>query len=356
SNMMKLRILISTAVSILFLGGALFFAAQNLGFLPTFGDAEEGAEAERPDGSPSSSAGAGDMSGGRGSGAGQSPAATADQPVTVSPAEADRRDLSASVRLNGSVEPAEETYAYPDVTGVVAEVAVQVGDRVEAGDRVAAVDPSKPGSRYERSPVEAPIDGWVTSIEVGLGDRVTESTQVLRLTTLDRLEVVTQVPERFAAAVRSEMGATVNVFALEDAEFTAHVSETEPVLDAGSRSKEVRLLLDGLDGREAERAGFESGMLVRVSLPLRERRDVVTVPFSALVQEAGGSYVFVIEDERARRREVEVGLVADDRAEITAGLEAGETVIHEGVQKVRPDGAVRIADVEAGRGENGDTQ
>lgn len=344
---MKLRIIISAAVSILFLAGALFFAAQNLGFLPMFGSPEE----ERPGGAPSS--GAGGMSGGRGAGGGKPPAATADQPVTVSSVEAERRDLSASVRLNGSVEAAKETYAYPDVAGLIAGVAVRLGDRVRAGDRVAAVDPSKPGSRYENSPVEAPIDGWVTAIEVGPGDRVTESTPVLRVTTLDRLEVVTQVPERFAAAVHTGMQATVTVFALADAELSLGVTEIEPVLDVGSRSKEVRLLLDGRDGREAQRAGLEPGMLVRVSLPLRERREVVTVPFSSLVQEAGGSYVFVIEDERARRREVEVGLVAADRAEITAGLEAGETVIYGGVQKVRPEGAVQIAEGEAAGRENG---
>jgi membrane fusion protein (multidrug efflux system) len=70
---------------------------------------------------------------------------------------------------------------------------------------------------------------------------------------------------------------------------------------------------------------------------------VLTIPEEALVPEEGRQYVFVVSEDRARKREVSIGRRKPGRVEIISGLAAGDLIVVEGTQKVR-DGA-RVQDV-----------
>jgi membrane fusion protein (multidrug efflux system) len=83
-------------------------------------------------------------------------------------------------------------------------------------------------------------------------------------------------------------------------------------------------------------------MFVRVSLPLRRAADTVAVPFRAIVQEGGEQYVYTVADGIARRVQVRSGIIADDTVQIVEGLEAGSSVVTEGIEELRPNRPVSI--------------
>lgn len=58
--------------------------------------------------------------------------------------------------------------------------------------------------------------------------------------------------------------------------------------------------------------------------------DAVTIPYSALLNEGGQPYVFVVQQGVAYRREVQVGATSAERAAISAGLRIGDVVVTEG--------------------------
>ncbi len=74
-----------------------------------------------------------------------------------------------------------------------------------------------------------------------------------------------------------------------------------------------------------------------------ERGQVLTIPEQALVPEEGRQYVFLVSNERAKKREVSIGRRKPGKVEIISGLVAGDEIVVEGTQKVR-DGA-RVRDV-----------
>ena len=79
------------------------------------------------------------------------------------------------------------------------------------------------------------------------------------------------------------------------------------------------------------------GMFVTVFVEGAEPVSAVVIPRAAVLQDQGGNFVFVVAAEnRAQRRGVTLGRSIADQVVVERGLEGGETVVAEGVQRVRP--------------------
>ncbi|PSJ57098.1 efflux RND transporter periplasmic adaptor subunit [Pseudaminobacter soli (ex Li et al. 2025)] len=126
-------------------------------------------------------------------------------------------------------------------------------------------------------------------------------------------------------------------------------------LDDGSEYKHPGKLLflesavDATTGQVTLRGEFPNpegdllpGMFVRVLIEQGIQKDAIAIPQQAIQRDAGGrSQVYVVNDKKlAELRTVQVGRVAGDRWVVEDGLKAGDKVIVEGFQKVRPGAAV----------------
>jgi membrane fusion protein (multidrug efflux system) len=94
---------------------------------------------------------------------------------------------------------------------------------------------------------------------------------------------------------------------------------------------------------------LRDGALVRVRLRATDVPEVLTVPQQALQRDLGGYFVMVVDaSDTVAQRRVGVDRQTDGLAVITSGLEPGERVIVEGVNKVRPGITVDAAPAEGG--------
>ncbi len=254
-------------------------------------------------------------------------------------------DLTDYIETNGDIEADNTVSVYPDISGKLLRMRVELGTAVRKGDLVAEIDPSKPGERYALSPVYAPITGTVTSTPQKAGATVSTGTAIAQIGDIDRLQVVAKVSERNVSVLRKGLRAVVRLEAYPDAEFGATVFRVSPLVDPVSRTKEVFLTFDAADAR------INSGMFAKVRLFTTLHRDSVTVPEGAVVQNYEKTYVFVVNgDGTVTKREIVRGITVDGVSQVVSGLEAGELVAHQGVT-VLSDG-VKVRDVgtkEAGR-------
>ncbi len=91
-----------------------------------------------------------------------------------------------------------------------------------------------------------------------------------------------------------------------------------------------------------------SGQYVPVRMILGERPDALLVPKPALLESQAGQQVYVVgADDKVASRTVVVGQPYQDQWVIASGLEKGERVIVEGLQKVRPGQVVDVAPAQA---------
>jgi multidrug efflux pump subunit AcrA (membrane-fusion protein) len=70
---------------------------------------------------------------------------------------------------------------------------------------------------------------------------------------------------------------------------------------------------------------------------------VPVVPRFAIAQRAGRDVVFVLDGQRAVRREVVLGLGDDDKVEVREGVKAGERIIIHGLETLTDGTRVRVA-------------
>ena len=179
-------------------------------------------------------------------------------------------------------------------------------------------------------PIRAPVDGKVLRVLHESEGVVNPGQPLVEIGNPGDLEIVVDFPSD--AAVRIEPGQRAIIDGWGGARtLSAEVRRVEPygftkVSALGIEEQRVNVILDIADPPEAwSRLGH--GFEVEVAVVLWEEEEVLQVPLTALFRDGGDWAVFVIEDSRAVLRMVETGHRTDLAAEITAGLEPGETVI-----------------------------
>jgi RND family efflux transporter MFP subunit len=153
--------------------------------------------------------------------------------------------------------------------------------------------------------IRAPYDAYVTEIGIQVGDFVTAGAHAFSLVGTDGVKASFQVPaEHKAAFIRSDAH-RVEVPAL-GLELEARIAAVAKEADARSRTFEVELDLP----READ---LRTGMIAKISADLETGRRGLFVPSSAVVEKFGGSFVFLVEDGRAREIPVSIEHRSDER-------------------------------------------
>jgi membrane fusion protein (multidrug efflux system) len=96
-------------------------------------------------------------------------------------------------------------------------------------------------------------------------------------------------------------------------------------------------------------SGLTDGQLVRVNLEIGAAQEKVVVAQAALIADQEGVYVFVVEDGKAVVKRLKVGAESGTDVIVESGLNAGDLVIVQGLQGVRPGAAVRANPLPSGR-------
>jgi membrane fusion protein (multidrug efflux system) len=183
--------------------------------------------------------------------------------------------------------------------------------------------------------IKAPFAGVVGLRGVDVGSRVSDATVLTTLDDLAEMEIGFQLPERLFARIRPGQPVTARAAAFPGREFTGTIRTIDSRIDRTARSFEVRAALPNPD------LVLPAGMFVHLEVVLEERNALV-VPEGAVVVEGETVYVFVVEDARARRRDVTLGQREPGFVEVTAGLEGGDMVVVEGIGRLRDGAPVRL--------------
>jgi RND family efflux transporter MFP subunit len=225
------------------------------------------------------------------------------------------------------------------VGGRLVETRLGIGDRVNRGDVVAMVDPSRPGEVYSRSPVVATVSGTVLQAPFSIGDTLSTQSAVYVVGDLSSLLVETYIPERFVAVVTQGLRASLMLEAMPNETFTAEVFEINPVLDPASRTLRIRLRFVKPDPR------IKAGMFATISLITNRKTGIPVIPRVSIINTYGSWIVFIADNNNiAHRREVKLGLDNEESVEILDGISMGDLVITAGQNFLSDGDPVRIVD------------
>jgi cobalt-zinc-cadmium efflux system membrane fusion protein len=206
-----------------------------------------------------------------------------------------------------------------------------VGSRLEADAASVVVDAGdeSPGDAVGLSTLvlRTPFDGVIEEIFMSRGERVQAGDRLFVVADTSSLWVRAQINERQWTQVELAEGqeVRVNVPGTVEHHAIARINHVGATVEEQSRSVPLVAELKNDD------AHYKPGMFVWVELPEGASREVLAVPAAAVQRHEGRAFVFAPEGEgRFRRIDVETGIESDGFVEVTTGLDAGREVVVRG--------------------------
>jgi RND family efflux transporter MFP subunit len=325
--------------------------------------------------------------------ASSAPSPVADTAVTATEVRAERRTLTVSTVAIGTVKPmvGAEVKVGSRLSGVVKELAVNVGDVVQRGDLLALLDDAE--WRMRVAALEAELDEAEAELvfaaaQLARADALDDTIASSELESAERnvsvrRAALAKVTARLAEAriqlgytrITAPVGGTIASVATYEGETVAaslaaptfvtivdlarlevHAFVDETDVGRVHVGQPVTLRIDAFPGHElagvvdainpkaelvnnvvnyvavvdvvgAEQLAIRLEMTARVDFALERRNEVVTVPRGALRREDGETFVAVRTADGWRKAPVQIGLATPQHVEIVAGLEEGTAIL-----------------------------
>jgi membrane fusion protein (multidrug efflux system) len=179
-----------------------------------------------------------------------------------------------------------------------------------------------------RSHMKAPFDAAVAERIASAGDYVKVGAPLFRIVNDSVLKYIVQAPERYAGQVKKEQRVLFSVDAWPNETFEGKVYLISPAVNTATRAFPFGALVQNPEHK------LKANSYARGQLILERHVPTPVVPIEAVVNFAGVTKVFIIENGVAHVREVEVGKITAGRQEILSGLKPGEVVATSGQSKL----------------------
>jgi multidrug efflux system membrane fusion protein len=228
-------------------------------------------------------------------------------------------------------------------------------ERLSSADNVAASNVSAAAAaldiarlNLEFTEVRAPIDGRVSRALITLGNLVSNQSLLTTVVSDDPVYASFDADEqtflRFSRAAASHSGGTEAVYmGLADEQDFPHggrLNFVDNQVDRKTGTIRTRAVFSNPDGL------FTPGLFVRIRLVGHDNRETVLIDDRSVGTDLGKKFVFVLKsDNTVDYRSVELGPEVDGLRIVKAGLEPGETIVVNGLQRVRPGALVAATKV-----------
>lgn len=174
--------------------------------------------------------------------------------------------------------------------------------------------------QLDEATIEAPFDGIIAELYITEGSSVGPAAPVA-LEVSDAVEMPVGIEEARIGQIQTGQRAALRVEAYPDHDFPAEVSSISPTADKNSHTFKVTVTPIDVDRQ------LRSGMFANLSVLVDEKQNTLLVPVDAITEVDGQPAVYVVKDNIAKLRPVEVGLSNDGQVEILSGVEEGELVV-----------------------------
>ena len=174
--------------------------------------------------------------------------------------------------------------------------------------------------------VVAPFDGIVTQRNTDVGALInageTPGSALFRVADTHRLRIYVQVPQVYAAQVRTGMSTSLEFTDHPGQHFAANVASTAHALDAVSRTLQVELQIDNSGGE------LLPGSYVQVTFALAPSGGALRVPVNTVIFRGHAPQVATIDEaHRVHLQEISEGRDFGTEIEVLAGVSANDTLI-----------------------------
>lgn len=184
--------------------------------------------------------------------------------------------------------------------------------------------------------IRAPFSGWLGMRDFSPGAFLSQGEIITRLVQNDKIKVNFNIPSRYAVRAEKHQEVTIISSATGDTAIAA-IYAVDPIITPSSRTLNIRALLDN------KNKGFLPGDFAQIIFEVEQYDDALLVPAESVIPELNRQVVYLANNGRAVRQEVETGSKTHNRVQILKGLSPGDIVLTTGLMTVQEGVQVEIS-------------
>lgn len=259
-----------------------------------------------------------------------------DEIIPVKVMKIEYKEICQTLDYVGNIKAEDEAVVYPKISGKISEKIKQEGDNVTKGEVIVYIDRDEVGLKFEKAPVESPLNGVVGRVYVDIGVNVSAQTAVALVVNMDKVKIDLDIPEKYLPKVCIGQEAEITVDAYSPEKFIGKITKISPIIDLSTRTAPVEITSVNPGHR------LKSGMFANVQLVIERREKTPVILKEAIVGKNSYVYVYVIEDKKAVLRKISLGIRQGPVYEVKEGLKEGDLVVIMGQQKLYEGAEVTV--------------
>lgn len=185
--------------------------------------------------------------------------------------------------------------------------------------------------------VTAPFSGTINQRTIERGSLVSTTTALFRLSQTDTVRVFIQIPQDVAPSVRIDAPAQVMVREFPGRVFEGKVARTAAALDATSRTMQTEIRVPN------DKHELLAGMYAQVAVTLPSPHRVWELPATAVITDAGGVRVAVVEDGKVHMSKVMIERDNGATMDISSGIKDTDRIVKLGTADLYEGRPVDVA-------------
>ena len=183
----------------------------------------------------------------------------------------------------------------------------------------------------ERMSIKSPVDGTIVAVDVFEGDLISDRTGIAEIISNER-RVIAKISEEDFAKVKVGQRVIVRFLGYGDDLFEGEVIQLLPTNDPETQRFSIFLSVD------INKERLTPGLTGEASIIVAERENTLIIPSRALL----GDEVFAVNNGKVELRPVVKGYQGLHNVEVLNGLEEGERVIVEDLDKFRHGNKIKV--------------
>ena len=203
---------------------------------------------------------------------------------------------------------------------------IKFNQKVKEGDIIA---------KLKTRNIIAPFDGVVGKRNFSNDIEILESSIVVNIEDASILYVDVDIPEIYAPYINEGLSADIKFSGNYEKIYNGVIESTASRINTEKRSLAARVRLDNSN------LELLPGALLEITIKYNERNSL-SIPDTSVILEGNKVYIYKVnKDNLTKKAEVKIGIRNGGYLEVTSGLNEGETIVAEGLKKVRPNGKIK---------------
>jgi membrane fusion protein (multidrug efflux system) len=233
-----------------------------------------------------------------------------------------------------SVIEAKKSYNVVSKTdGILNDIFFKESSFVEKGDKLFSILST---SSIGEILITAPFNGYVGITDYKIGDKLKNGDLLLTLDDMSSMKAFIYLPEKILPQISENIKYIASSKLFPDQKYFGVISNIDQRVNRDSRTIRAYAIIDN------KNKNLRPGLLLNIDIVLDEIKDTMLIPEESVLTSKDYSYVFVIDEDVAKLKKVNLGITSNGMIQILSGLKSNDKVVTLGHEKLKDGSKIKL--------------